>query len=77
MISCANYDCDIIVDEETVLAAISDRAVLRRYEQLKINSFVDCNKHLRWCPKAGCSRAVKVEFVKFKPVICQCKMVFW
>lgn len=76
MISCANYDCDIIVDEETVLAAISDRAVLRRYEQLKINSFVDCNKHLRWCPKAGCSRAVKVEFVKFKPVICQCKMVF-
>ncbi len=76
-ISCADHQCDILVDDETVLELITDKAVIRRYKQLITNNFVECNRLVRWCPKPACGHVVKVEHCAFKQVQCVCKAVFW
>ncbi|KAH9402852.1 E3 ubiquitin-protein ligase arih1 [Tyrophagus putrescentiae] len=75
-ISCADHQCDILVDDETVLELITDKAVIRRYKQLITNNFVECNRLVRWCPKPACGHVVKVEHCAFKQVQCVCKAVF-
>lgn len=76
-ISCANHECDILVDDETVFELIVDRSVIKRYQQLITNNFVECNRLVRWCPKSECGHVVKVEHSDFKAVQCLCKTVFW
>ncbi|KAI1301586.1 E3 ubiquitin-protein ligase arih1 [Halotydeus destructor] len=75
-ISCAAHACDIFVDDQTVMSLISEAKVKQRYQHLITNSFVECNKLLRWCPKPECTHAVKVQFLDFQPVKCTCCQVF-
>lgn len=35
-------------------------SAIRSFSRLSINCFVDSNRRLRWCPAAGCEKAVKV-----------------
>ena len=53
--------CRIVVDDLTVMTLISDPRVKLKYQHLITNSFVQCNRLLRWCPSPDCSNAIKVR----------------
>ena len=61
MIECMQGSCNIIVDDQTVMNLITDARVKLKYQHLITNSFVQCNRLLRWCPSPDCSNAVKVQ----------------
>lgn len=75
-ISCAAHACDILVDDATVMKLVVDPKVKLKYQHLITNSFVECNRLLRWCPSPDCGHAIKVQFFDCKPVTCTCKHVF-
>lgn len=75
-IACAAHGCDILVDDVTVMNLLTEPRVRTKYQQLITNSFVECNRLLRWCPSADCSYAVKVQYVDARPVECKCGHVF-
>ncbi|XP_038072929.1 ankyrin repeat and IBR domain-containing protein 1-like [Patiria miniata] len=58
-IVCPGYDCDRLVPVETIEKLVS-REMARRYLQFDINAFVESNPKLKWCPVAGCGRAVQM-----------------
>lgn len=75
-ISCAAHGCDILVDDVTVMRLISDPRVKLKYQHLITNSFVECNRLLRWCPSADCTNAIKVQYVEARQVKCKCNHIF-
>lgn len=75
-ITCAAFDCNMLVDDQTVLPLVADRRVKLRYQQLITNSYVECNRQMRWCPKPECGHAVKVAYAEFQPVKCVCGTIF-
>lgn len=75
-ITCAALHCTMLVDDQTVLPLVSDPKVKLRYQQLITNSYVECNKQMRWCPKPECGHAVKVVYPEFQPVKCICGTKF-
>ncbi|XP_013780319.1 E3 ubiquitin-protein ligase arih1-like [Limulus polyphemus] len=75
-ISCAAHGCDILVDDQTVMTLITDPKVKLKYQHLITNSFVQCNRLLRWCPAPDCNHVVKVQFVDVQPVTCTCGNTF-
>ncbi|XP_062554834.1 E3 ubiquitin-protein ligase ariadne-1 [Armigeres subalbatus] len=75
-IACAAHGCDILVDDVTVMRLVQDPRVKLKYQHLITNSFVECNRLLRWCTSADCNYAVKVQYVDARPVICKCNHVF-
>lgn len=75
-ITCPTFNCNTLIDDRTVLDLVSDRRVKLRYQQLITNSYVECNKQMRWCPKPECGHAVKVMYSEFQPVKCVCNTIF-
>lgn len=75
-ISCAAHGCDILVDDATVMLLVTDAKVKLKYQQIITNSFVECNRLLRWCPAPDCGHAVKVAHYDTKPVTCLCGHTF-
>jgi hypothetical protein len=67
-IACAAHDCPILVDDETVMRLVRDSRVKIKYQHLITNSFIECNRLLRWCPSPDCNYAIKVNtrFVKLQ-----------
>ena len=63
MIECPG-NCNIVVDDQTVMTLITDARVKLKYQHLITNSFVQCNRLLKWCPSPDCSNAVKVQVYK-------------
>ena len=43
------------------LKIFTNARVKLKYQHLITNSFVQCNRLLRWCPSPDCSNAVKVQ----------------
>ncbi|VDK48649.1 unnamed protein product [Anisakis simplex] len=75
-VACPQLDCPIVVNDEKTLALIKNETVKKRYRHLIINSFVECNRLLRWCPAVDCGRVIKVTHSEARPVMCKCKTVF-
>ncbi|EFA12717.1 Protein ariadne-1-like Protein [Tribolium castaneum] len=75
-IACPALNCPILVDDETVMRLVKDSRVKIKYQHLITNSFIECNRLLRWCPSPDCNYAVKVSYVDAKPVTCICTHVF-
>ncbi|XP_067120275.1 E3 ubiquitin-protein ligase arih1-like [Centruroides vittatus] len=75
-ISCAAHECNILVDDETVMKLISDTKVKLKYQHLITNSFVECNRLLQWCPQPECNNTIKVQYVDAQPVTCTCGHTF-
>lgn len=46
-----------------VMQYIQSEAVRSAYQRLKINSFVEGNRLLKWCPGLDCGKALKVEVI--------------
>ncbi|KAI5651602.1 IBR domain, a half RING-finger domain-containing protein [Phthorimaea operculella] len=75
-ITCVEYTCDILVDFETVMRLVQEPRVKIKYQHFITNSFVECNRLLRWCPSPDCSNAIKVAYVEAAPVTCRCGHTF-
>lgn len=75
-ISCAAHGCDILVDDASVMRLVRDPRVKLKYQHLITNSFVECNRLLRWCPQPDCNNAIKVQYVDARPVTCRCMNTF-
>ncbi|XP_029431673.1 E3 ubiquitin-protein ligase ARIH1 isoform X3 [Rhinatrema bivittatum] len=75
-ISCPAHGCDILVDDNTVMRLINDSKVKLKYQHLITNSFVECNRLLKWCPAPDCHHVVKVQYPDAKPVRCKCGRQF-
>lgn len=75
MIECPG-NCDILVDDITVMDLVKDQKVRLKYQHLITNSYVQCNRLLKWCSAPDCSMAVKVHHVDARAVKCRCGHVF-
>ncbi|CAG0919057.1 unnamed protein product [Notodromas monacha] len=75
-ISCAGHACDILVDDETVMRLLGDPKVKIKYQHLITNSFVECNRLLRWCPKPECNYCIKSSTYESQLVKCRCGQMF-
>lgn len=75
-ISCAAHKCDILVDDNTVMSLVDDQAVKIKYQHLITNSFVECNRLMRWCPAPNCKNAIKAQYYDTQPVQCICQHIF-
>jgi ariadne-1 len=60
--------CDILVDDKTVLNLIGSADVRRKYQHLITNSFVECNRNMRWCPGMNCTNAIKASYCEVAKV---------
>lgn len=76
MIPCPAHKCSILVDDASVMNLVKDSKVKSKYQHLITNSFVACNKLLRWCPTPGCDNAIKVQHIARSPVTCKCGRTF-
>ena len=75
-ISCPSK-CDILVDDKTVINLINDSNVRKKYQHLITNSFVECNRNMRWCPGTNCTNAIKASYCDVAMVTCtDCKTAF-
>jgi ariadne-1 len=68
-ISCPSK-CDILVDDKTVLNLIEASEVRSKYQHLITNSFVECNRNMRWCPGTNCTNAIKASYCDVAMVTC-------
>jgi ariadne-1 len=68
-ISCPSK-CDILVDDKMVLNLIEVPDVRRKYQHLITNSFVECNRSMRWCPGTNCTNAIKASYCDVAMVTC-------
>uniref|UniRef100_A0A668ASU5 Ankyrin repeat and IBR domain-containing protein 1 n=1 Tax=Myripristis murdjan TaxID=586833 RepID=A0A668ASU5_9TELE len=59
-IFCPAFDCFQLVPVEVIESVVS-REMDRRYLQFDIKAFVENNPAIRWCPQAGCERAVRLN----------------
>ncbi|CAL8248616.1 unnamed protein product [Lota lota] len=59
-IFCPAFDCFQLVPVEVIESVVS-REMDRRYMQFDIKAFVENNPAIRWCPRAGCERAVRLN----------------
>lgn len=77
LIKCAAHECHILVNDELVLRLIKKKDVVKRYQYLITNSFVECNKLMAWCPApTSCGNAVKVDYAGKHKIVCTCKYEF-
>ncbi|TDH12123.1 hypothetical protein EPR50_G00067570 [Perca flavescens] len=59
-IFCPAFDCYQLVPVEVIESVVS-REMDKRYLQFDIKAFVENNSAIRWCPVAGCERAVRLK----------------
>uniref|UniRef100_A0A7N6C3I2 Ankyrin repeat and IBR domain-containing protein 1 n=1 Tax=Anabas testudineus TaxID=64144 RepID=A0A7N6C3I2_ANATE len=59
-IFCPAFDCYQLVPVEVIESVVS-KEMDRRYLQFDIKAFVENNPAIRWCPEAGCERAVRLN----------------
>uniref|UniRef100_I3JJL1 Ankyrin repeat and IBR domain-containing protein 1 n=1 Tax=Oreochromis niloticus TaxID=8128 RepID=I3JJL1_ORENI len=59
-IFCPAFDCYQLVPVEVIEGVVS-REMDKRYLQFDIKAFVENNPAIRWCPEAGCERAVRLN----------------
>ncbi|XP_072180798.1 ankyrin repeat and IBR domain-containing protein 1-like [Diadema setosum] len=65
-IMCPAFECCKLVPVEIIETLVS-REMARRFLQFDIKAFVDTNPSLKWCPKVGCGRAVRLP-VSIEPM---------
>ena len=71
-ISCPTIGCSSLIADQDVFRLVKDQEVKLKYQLLITNSFVECNRFVKWCPAPGCSKAVKVTHPNARLVVCDC-----
>ncbi|KAK6633139.1 hypothetical protein RUM43_012883 [Polyplax serrata] len=58
-ILCPAFNCHILVPIDVIERLVSPE-LAKRYLHFDIKAFVESNKSIKWCPVAGCGRAVRL-----------------
>ncbi|XP_047738111.1 E3 ubiquitin-protein ligase arih1-like [Hyalella azteca] len=75
-ITCAGYNCPVVVEDSQVMSLLKDPKVKLIYQHRISQSFVECNRQLRWCPFPDCKFVVKAPHADARRVQCKCQHVF-
>ncbi|CAG0901879.1 unnamed protein product [Cyprideis torosa] len=75
-IPCPASACDVLLDDLTVMKLVKDSRVRLRHQHLITNSFVQCNRQLKWCPAPDCNFCIKLDDPGPRSVQCQCGHIF-
>ncbi|KAG6617493.1 ariadne-like ubiquitin ligase [Phytophthora cinnamomi] len=72
--TCPAHGCKEVVSDE-IFKQIVNPEDYRKYARFLLRSFVDINKGVKWCPSAGCSKAI-TSAGGLSSVTCTCGCVF-
>lgn len=75
-IKCAAFNCEIIVDDLTIMKLVKDPRIKTKYQHFMTNNFVSCNSLMRWCITPNCNNVIRVDYSDFMPVTCSCGTTF-
>lgn len=75
-IQCMESGCKLLVEDEKVLTYITDPTLIAAYRRLALESYVEINRELKWCPGTECGRAVKISHYEDHPISCPCGSTF-
>ncbi|TKR67583.1 hypothetical protein L596_023714 [Steinernema carpocapsae] len=76
-VSCPGAGCQMYLDDEVVLSFLSRKRELAvKYHRIILDSFVQSNSCLRWCPAANCTYVVQSEEGNGSGVTCNCGKTF-
>lgn len=64
--------CKEMVPQAFFQRFVSEASLLAKYERWLLDSFVEGQKQIKWCPKAGCTFAVSYQDGGSKSVQCRC-----
>uniref|UniRef100_A0AC34R3X0 RBR-type E3 ubiquitin transferase n=1 Tax=Panagrolaimus sp. JU765 TaxID=591449 RepID=A0AC34R3X0_9BILA len=73
---CPEPKCKQVVGDEIAMKLLTNEADKRFYQRVLINSFVECNKLLKWCPAPNCDKVIKVSHPECRAVTCDCECTF-
>jgi ankyrin repeat/IBR domain-containing protein 1 len=62
-VTCPALGCSILVPVELIESLVS-KETARKYLHFDLNSFVATNPTIKWCPKPGCGRAVRLPEIE-------------
>ena len=68
--------CKEMVPESLFAKYVKDEALLKKYKQWQLDSFVEGQRHIKWCPKPGCGLAVSYQSGGTKSIQCKCGHYF-
>jgi ariadne-1 len=74
MTTCPAHGCKEIVTD-TIFRKLLKQDDYERYSRFVLRSFVDINKGVKWCPAAGCNKAIS-SAGGLSSVRCSCSCVF-
>lgn len=75
-VMCAGHNCKVVMEDQEVLDLLHDSKVKQKYQYRICQSFVECNRQLKWCPYPDCKYVVKAVYPGAKKVVCKCRHVF-
>lgn len=78
-IRCMAHKCNAICDEGRIRNLVSSRDpnLAERFEQFLLESYIDDNKMVKWCPSVPhCGNAIRVEVDEYCEVECACGQQF-
>lgn len=77
-LKCMAPSCGVICDEDMVKQLLrSNRMLLQKYQQSLLDSYVDDNRRVKWCPSVPhCGNAVRCNKDPFCEVECACSHRF-
>ncbi|CAD7702037.1 unnamed protein product [Ostreobium quekettii] len=75
---CMAFRCGAICDEGKVGELLPDSSpALKRYQQALLESYIEDNQNVRWCPSAPhCGRAIQVDGDHYCEPQCCCGLMF-
>ncbi|EFP03392.1 hypothetical protein CRE_09580 [Caenorhabditis remanei] len=71
-IECMASDCKLLMEDEKILEYITDKEAITKYRDLVVDSYVEINNLLCWCPNAKCGKAIRVKVNEPQLVVCDC-----
>lgn len=74
-INCPHINCLSLVQESSVKQLVCEE-VYRKYCTYFMQSFVDNNDNVKWCPAPGCGNAVTSDMIYGQTVTCSCNYRF-
>jgi ariadne-1 len=68
--------CKEMVPESLFSKFVKDEALLVKYKRWLLDSYVEGQRQIKWCPKPGCTYAVTYNSGGTKSVLCRCGYAF-
>jgi ariadne-1 len=78
-IRCPQRKCNIMLDPVTIEACLvrhKDKSYVTKLKKFLLNSYVQDNDHMKWCPGKNCENVVRVTLMKSHLVSCKCGCKF-